>query len=231
MNLQLNLRPPAPQAVLQVSRLSLRRNAVRSLLQHLDLELLPGERLGLRGANGSGKSTLLQALMGLHPLQGGAIEITGRLCRSEADFEALRGVIGLLFQDSDDQLFCPTVQEDVAFGPLNQGLPAAQVRAQVEHSLAQLRILPLAQRPIHQLSGGEKRLVALAGILAMQPQVLLLDEPVSGLDAQARQRVLDVLRALPQAMIVVDHDHAFLEQLCTRQLLLQDGRLQPLAPA
>ncbi|UZG44623.1 energy-coupling factor ABC transporter ATP-binding protein [Caldimonas thermodepolymerans] len=220
----------AAPVLLRVEALRFRHAPRRPLLEDVTLALHAGERLGLAGANGSGKSTLLQVLMGLLPAQDGTIELLGTRCRDERDFAPLRGRVGLLFQDSDDQLFCPTVEEDVAFGPLNQGLPAAQVREVVARTLARLGLERLRERPIPHLSGGEKRLVALAGLLAMEPEVLLLDEPTTGLDERAQEHLAALLQALPQAMLVVSHDAAFLQAVTHRRLALRDGRLQP-APA
>lgn len=220
----------APHAIsapilIRVRDLAFRHVPERPLLEGVSFDLHAGERVGLAGANGTGKSSLLQLLIGLLPRDGGSLELCGRPCRDEADFRPLRGRVGLMFQDADDQLFCPTVQEDVAFGPLNQGLAHAAVRRIVGDVLARLRIGHLAERPVHQLSGGEKRMVALAGVLAMGPEVLLLDEPTSGLDAEARARVSDMLLTLPQAMLVVSHERDFLAKLSTRVLTLADGRV------
>lgn len=212
-------------ALIRARDLSFRHVPERPLLEGVSFDLHAGERVGLAGANGCGKSSLLQLLIGLLPRDGGVLELCGQPCCDEADFRPLRGRVGLMFQDADDQLFCPTVQEDIAFGPLNQGLAHAAVRRIVGDMLVRLHIVHLAERPVHQLSGGEKRLVALAGVLAMGPEVLLLDEPTTGLDADARQKVTAVLRALPQAMLVVSHDRDFLAQLTTRVIALADGRV------
>lgn len=213
------------EPLIRVQALAFRHVPERTLLEDVSFELHAGERVGLAGANGSGKSSLLQLLVGLLPRDGGEVVLCGQPCRSEADFRPMRGRVGLMFQDADDQLFCPTVQEDIAFGPLNQGLAHAAVRRIVGDVLAQLEIAHLAERPVHQLSGGEKRMVALAGVLAMGPQVLLLDEPTTGLDAAAQARVMQVLRALPQAMLIVSHDSDFLARLSTRMLVLEAGRV------
>jgi cobalt/nickel transport system ATP-binding protein len=197
------------------------------LLHQVDMTLYPAERVALIGANGSGKSTLLHLLVGLHLPVSGELKIFGQIRRQETDFLSVRGPLGLLFQDADDQLFCPTVGEDVAFGPLNQGKTRAEVQTIVHDTLYLLGLTNYAQRLTYQLSGGEKRLVALATILAMQPQVLLLDEPTSGLDEATQNRVVQLLQTLPQAMLIVSHDRNFLEQVTHRKLLLQQGKLQP----
>lgn len=220
-----------PGEVLRVRGLQFRHDRRRPLLDEVALSLRAGERLGLAGANGCGKSTLLQLLMGLLPADAGEIELLGVRCRTEREFSLLRGRVGLLFQDSDDQLFCPTVEEDVAFGPLNQGHPTARVLEIVARTLERLQLKHLRERPIHHLSGGEKRLVALAGLLAMQPEVLLLDEPTTGLDERAQRHLAELLGTLPQAMLVVSHDAAFLQAVTTRRLVLRDGTVHDAAAA
>jgi cobalt/nickel transport system ATP-binding protein len=197
----------------------------RPLLRDLDLRLGAAERVALIGPNGSGKSTLLHLMMGLLRPGAGRIRLLGKTCRSEADFQAVRGRVGLLFQHSDDQLFCPTVLDDVAFGPLNLGQTPEQAVISAERTLAALGLHGYGPRVTHHLSGGEKRLVALATVLAMEPQLLLLDEPTAGLDALSAARLLEHLAALPQAMLIVSHEQPVLERLTTGALLLQDGKL------
>lgn len=186
----------------------------------LNLELREGERLALSGPCGAGKSTLLHALLGLIPVLAGKIELFGRECRSEADFAPLRGPVGLLFQDSDDQLFCPTVLEDVAFGPLNQGHPPREAYRLAEQTLVRLGIETLAARVVQRLSGGEKRLAALAGVLAMQPRLLLLDEPTAALDTAMAARLIAILTDSGLPMIVASHDPHCISGLTTRTLFL-----------
>jgi cobalt/nickel transport system ATP-binding protein len=198
------------------------------LFSRLNFKLFPGEKVGLLGPNGSGKTTFLHLLMGLVAPTAGKIEIFGKQRHRPQDFRDLPGRIGLLFQDSDDQLFCPTVAEDVAFGPFNLGRNVAEVRQIVRHTLSELGLQGWEHRITYRLSGGEKRLVALATVLAMDPEILLLDEPTAGLDEAAYARVETILSRLPQAMIVVSHDRDFLRRLCHRQLNLQDGKLNPL---
>ncbi|MBB4120251.1 energy-coupling factor ABC transporter ATP-binding protein [Martelella radicis] len=199
----------------------------RPVLTEADLSLEPLERLAVVGPNGAGKTTLLRALVGLELLSSGGIEAFGEACRGEAGFRKARRRIGFLFQDSDDQLFCPTVLEDVSFGPLNLGLTRAESAERAGKTLAELGLSHLADRLTHKLSGGEKRLVCLAGLLAMGPDVLLLDEPTNGVDAENGARLEDALRAFEGAMILVSHDDAFVSRLATRGMLLRDGRLEP----
>ncbi len=203
------------------------RYSERTVLNACDLELRQGERLGLSGANGSGKTTLLGLIVGLQRPDQGRVIVLGKERRSEADFREIRGPVGMLFQDSDDQLFSPTVAEDVAFGPFNLGKPRAEVEKIVTETLTQLGMEAYADRVTYKLSGGEKRLVAIATVLAMKPEVLLLDEPTAGLDGAATERVADILLALPQAMLLVSHDREFLRRIATRTVWLEAGRLVP----
>ncbi len=203
------------------------RYGERTVLDACDLQLRAGERLGLSGANGSGKTTLLALIVGLQHPQSGRVLVLGKQRRMEAEFREIRGPVGMLFQDSDDQLFSPTVAEDVAFGPFNLGKSRVEVETIVAQTLAQLGMQDYADRVTYKLSGGEKRLVAIATVLAMQPEVLLLDEPTAGLDEAASDRVSQILLGLPQAMLLVSHDRDFLRRIATRTARLQSGRLVP----
>jgi cobalt/nickel transport system ATP-binding protein len=191
----------------------------------VDLSLGPGERVALIGPNGAGKSTLLHLLVGLQVPSAGEVQAFGRARRVEADFHEVRARAGLLFQDSDDQLFCPTVLEDVAFGPLNLGRTTEEARTDALRTLAALGLSGFEERVTHRLSAGEKRLVALATVLAMNPRVLLLDEPTNGLDEATETRLTELLAGMPQAMLIVSHDRRFLERLATRAVVLAEGRL------
>ncbi len=195
------------------------------MLEGVDLVLHRGERVALVGPNGSGKTSLLHLLVGLHRAAHGTVRTFGTVRRSEADFREVRRRVGLLFQDSDDQLFCPTVLEDVAFGPLNLGIDAVEARSIAESTLADLGLDGFGDRVTHRLSSGEKRLVALAAVLAMRPEVLLLDEPTNGLDEATEQRLVGHLAGLDQAMIFVSHDRSLVGRLATRAVLLRDRRV------
>jgi len=201
--------------------------ARRVVLDRVSLTLAPGERLALVGANGAGKTTLLRTLVGLEPVRSGRVVAFGAERRVEKDFREVRTFAGYLFQDPDDQLFSPTVIEDVAFGPLNLGLTQPQAVARAEATLDRLGLAHLARRITHRLSGGEKRLVSLATVLAMEPRALLLDEPTNALDEAHLARLTEILAGLDMAMVIVSHDRLFLEKLATRAVLLQEGRVVP----
>lgn len=192
----------------------------RPVLRDFSFTLRPGERVALAGPNGAGKTTALHVMVGLLRPQTGEVIAFGAPRRREKDFFEVRARAGLLFQDSDDQLFCATVLEDVAFGPLNLGAKPVEARAAALTALADLGLESLADRVTHKLSGGQKRLVALACVLAMRPQALLLDEPTNGLDEATRERLIVILASLPQAMVLVSHDRDFSDRLATRRAAL-----------
>lgn len=200
----------------------------REVLKGLSLQVRRGERVGITGPNGSGKTTLLHIIVGLLGPQVGTVEVFGRIPKGEEDFQQVRRKVGLLFQDPDDQLFCPTVIEDVAFGPLNLGIKGPRAKALAREILQRMGLGELEDRPIHTLSGGEKRLVSLASVLAMGPEILLLDEPTSGLDEETRERVLRILDESAETYILVSHDHEILQRATTSLYRLNSGRLHPL---
>jgi cobalt/nickel transport system ATP-binding protein len=192
-------------------------------LDAVDLRIGHGERVAVMGPNGAGKTTLMLHLNGL--LMGeGTLEVAG-LPVTRNHLGELRARVGLVFQDPDDQLFMPTVREDVAFGPLNIGLAPAAALARVDEALASVRMGHVADRAPHELSMGERRRVAIATVLAMRPRLLVLDEPSANLDPRARRELLDVLEGLEQTMIVVTHDLPFAAELCERALILSRGRV------
>jgi cobalt/nickel transport system ATP-binding protein len=181
------------------------------VFQDFNYQVLPGKNVGLVGPNGSGKTTLLHLMMGLLRPQTGSITIFGDEVKTEKDFMAVRQKVGLLFQNPDDQLFCPTVLEDVAFGPLNQGkAPAAAIEI-ARATMARLGLAGFEDRVTYKLSGGEKKLVSLATVLAMAPRLLLLDEPTSGLDEPTKDRLIHILNDLDVACLIVSHENDFLE--------------------
>jgi len=193
----------------------------REALRGVHLTLREGEKVALVGPNGAGKSTLMLALVGL--LKGrGTLRVFGEDL-DDGNARRLRARLGLVFQDPDDQLFSPTVFDDVAYGPLYAGLPEPEVRQRVTRALSQVGLDGFEGRLSHHLSAGEKKRAAVATVLAMQPEVLLLDEPSSGLDPRARRRLIEVLRALPQTMLVATHDLGLVAELLPRTVVMDGG--------
>jgi cobalt/nickel transport system ATP-binding protein len=184
--------------------------ASRPVFQDFNFQLLPDNHVGLTGPNGCGKTTMLHLIMGLVRPQAGSIVIFGEEVKKEQDFIKVRQKVGLLFQNPDDQLFCPTVLEDVAFGPLNQGKTPAEAVQIARETMERLGLAGFEDRVTYKLSGGEKKLVSLATILAMQPQLLLLDEPTTGLDEATRHRLIHILQDLDIAYMIVSHEPEFL---------------------
>jgi len=184
----------------------------RYLLDGLDFRAGNGDRIGLLGPNGSGKTTLCHIIMGLLFPESGEVEIFGKSRKTESDFTEIRSRIGFLFQDADDQLFCPSVLEDVAFGPLNQGKSPEKAKLIATSTLAALKLDGFESRITYRLSGGEKRLVALATVLAMEPEILILDEPTSGLDEDTTERIVELLDKSHLPYIVISHDLEFVSK-------------------
>jgi cobalt/nickel transport system ATP-binding protein len=193
-------------------------------LHEINLTLQQGEKVALVGPNGAGKSTLLAHLNGILEKQHGSIQV----CATELNRKSLgriRAQVGLVFQSPDDQLFSPTVFDDVAFGPIYQGLPAAQVEARVSEALRQVHMEDYANRVSHHLSVGEKKRIAIATVLSMNPEILILDEPSAGLDPRARRSLIELLRELPQTMIVATHDLPLVRELLPRTIIMDGGRI------
>jgi len=198
------------------------------VLNGLDFILRQGDRLGILGPNGAGKSTLFLLAMGLIRPQAGEVWALGRVRVEEADFREVRAKVGFCFQDADDQLFASTVLEDVAFGPLNLGKGRHEVHQIVARTLKRLGLAGFEERVTWHLSGGEKRLVSLATVLAMEPQALLLDEPTTGLDEATQAHLEEVLLVSELSWAVISHDHGFLERTCSLLFELQGGKLKKL---
>ncbi len=194
-------------------------------LDSLNLQFHRWDRMGLIGPNGSGKTTLFHIIMGLLKPTSGRIEIFGKLLKGEKDFRHVRQRIGLLFQDSDDQLFSPTVLEDVAFGPLNIGKSRHEAKMIAQKTLESLGLGGFENRITYKLSGGEKRLVSLATVLAMEPEVLLLDEPSTGLDETTEKRLIDILKDLDLSYILVSHNIDFLLETTDYITYMANGKI------
>jgi len=197
----------------------------RPVLDDLNLQISRGERVALIGPNGSGKTTLFHLLMGLLRPTEGEIVVFGKKRQAEKDFREVREKVGLLFQDSDDQLFCPTVAEDVAFGPLNLGRSHEEALEITRRVLEQLGLEEFEKRLTYKLSGGEKRLISLATVLAMQPEVLVLDEPTTGLDEDTVERLIHILSSSDLTYLIASHNKDFLSETTDTFYHLRRGRL------
>lgn len=214
-----------PQPIIQLCNISYHYALTSSpVLHNLNLEVAD-ERIGLIGPNGSGKTTLFQIMVGLLVPDNGQVVFEGRNMGCEKDFRLLRRQVGLLFQSADDQLFSPTVLEDVAFGPLNLGYSPVEAKDIASGTLKELGLAGFEERITHRLSGGEKKLVALATILSMRPRLLLLDEPTNNLDPATRKRLIDILMGLPQAQLIISHDWDFLACTTSHLYTLEHGHL------
>ncbi len=188
-----------------------------------------GESVAIIGANGAGKSTLLLHLNGYLPATSGEIVI-GDTKLAKEKLAQIRRTVGMVFQDPDDQLFMPTVFDDVAFGPLNMGLAAKEVESRVMDALQRVEAADLRDKPPYHLSGGEKKRVAIATVLSMRPEILVLDEPTNGLDPHARRQLIALLRAFHHTRIVTSHDLDMVLELCERTIVLQEGRVMADGP-
>jgi len=193
-------------------------------LDGVSFEVGHGEAIAVVGANGAGKSTLLMHLNGLLSPGEGEVRIGGTPV-TKSTLAEIRRTVGMVFQDPDDQLFMPSVFEDVAFGPMNLGLPPDDVAVRVDEALRRVGAAHLKERPPYRLSGGEKRAVAIATVLAMEPSMLVMDEPSSGLDPRARRRLIELLASFEHTRIVATHDLDLAATLCERTIVMSAGRV------
>ena len=209
--------------LIEVRGLHYRYEDGTAALAGVDFTLNPGESIALLGPNGSGKTTFVLHLNGL--LMGsGQVHVAGIPVTPDTTTQ-VRQKVGLVFQDSESQLFMPTVLEDVAFGPLNLGMPPAEAEKRAQQALALVGMQSVAARAPYHLSAGEKKRVAIAGIIAMRPDILVLDEPTTYLDPPAQRALIDLLRDLPQSKILVTHDLPFARALCRRAVFFQNGTI------
>lgn len=197
----------------------------KTVFDGLNFHFHRGDRVGLVGPNGSGKTTLFHIILGLLRPSSGTIELFGKPTIKEKDFREARKRIGLLFQDPDDQLFSPTVLEDVAFGPLNLGKSPEEARDIALKTLAGLDLSGFEERITYKLSGGEKRLVSLATVLAMDPEVLLLDEPTNGLDEETEEKITKILKELKLSYIFISHNFDFLSKTTDKIYAMAKGKI------
>ncbi|EAQ06939.1 energy-coupling factor ABC transporter ATP-binding protein [Yoonia vestfoldensis] len=208
-------------SLLHTTDLTLTRATGERVLHDISLRIAQGERVGLIGPNGAGKTTLMLCLTGVIRASAGAVQMDGKPVTPGG----FHPDMGFVFQQAEDQLFSPTVAEDVAFGARNLGLSGAVLDRAVATALDRVGITGLADRPVHHLSGGEKRLACLAGVLVMDPRLLLLDEPSAALDLRNRRRLIDLLRGMDQAMLIASHDLELVLELCPRVILIDAGRI------
>ena len=197
----------------------------RKVFEGLNFHVRKGDRIGIVGPNGSGKTTLFHLVVGLIKPSGGEILVFGKPRKAEKAFHEVRKRVGLLFQDPEDQLFCPTVAEDVAFGPLNLRIPKDEVHDIVERTLNDLGLDGFEDRVTYNLSGGEKKLVSLATLFSMNPEVLLLDEPTAGLDEKATRKIEDILLQKAQTYIIVSHHRDVLKKTTRKIYRMENGTL------
>ena len=221
---------------LELRRLSFQYPNGRTALDEISCSISFGERIAIVGPSGAGKSTLLMHFNGLLPAPSISRDEDAQVFIHSSPvtkprLKEVRRQVGFLFQDPDDQLFCPTVQEDVAFGPLNLGLPRGEVMARIERSLLAVGLPDYGQRNPSQLSTGERKRVCLAGVFACEPSMLALDEPTSNLDPRARRQLLQILQQFPGTQMIATHDLDFVLDLCQRVIVLDGGRLQADGPA
>ena len=210
-------------AVLAVENLSFHYPDGHTALQGVSLKISPGEKVALVGPNGAGKSTLMLHLNGI--LSGEGDLCVAGMALTKENLPLVRAKVGMVFQNPDDQLFSPTVFEDVAFGPLHMGLPEAEVRQRVERALAQVGMSQYADRLSHHLSVGEKKRIAIATVLSMEPKILVLDEPSAGLDPRARRSLINLLREMELTMLVSTHDMRMVAELFPRTVVMDGGQV------
>jgi len=210
--------------VIEINDLVYRYSDGRQALNRVNLNIAQGESVGIVGANGAGKSTLLLNLMGVLLPTEGQIKVKNMIMNKK-NLMSIRKEIGIVFQDADDQLFMPTVYEDVAFGPRNYGYSKEDVEESVKTALDTVEIYHLKDRPPYKLSGGEKRAAAIATVLAMKPEIVIMDEPTSALDPKSRRRFINILTQLKHTKIITTHDLDMVFELCERTIILKEGKI------
>jgi cobalt/nickel transport system ATP-binding protein len=194
------------------------------VLKGVDFRITHGESVAVVGGNGAGKTTLLLHLNGYYLATAGQVRV-GDVLVEKGTLDTVRSAVGMVFQDPDDQLFMPTVRDDVAFGPLNMGVTGSEVDSKVEAALEKVGMLHLADKPPYKLSQGEKRAAAIASVLSMQPDILVMDEPSSGLDPVGRGRLLDLLESFEHTKIIATHDYDLAREICDRVIVIMDGQV------
>lgn len=213
------------QSIIKMTGINFAHSEQSPILKDLDFEFFSGDKIGFIAPNGSGKTTLFHLMMGLIKPASGTIEIFGNPMETEQDFSRIRHRIGLLFQDADDQLFCPTVLEDVSFGPLNMGKSRKEAIDISRRTLDFLGLSGFENRITFKLSGGEKKLVSFATVLSMEPEALLLDEPLTGLDTKTRSTITRALTKMNISYIIISHNIQFLETTTRKILTMRNGKI------
>ena len=210
---------------LQISNLAFAYPDGNQALFGVNLTIKKGERVALLGPNGAGKTTLVMHMNGIHPTMQGEVRVAGELVdvKNKESLKSIRSKVGIVFQDPDDQLFMPTVGEDIAFGPYNMGIRGDELNAVVDEALTQVGMLEFKDRAPHHLSFGQRRRVAVATVLAMKPEILVMDEPSSNLDPASRRELADVVRSLDVTIVMVTHDLPYAMELCERSVILSGG--------
>lgn len=193
------------------------------VIKNLSFSMEAGENVGLIGANGAGKSTIMKILLGLLPYEGNVMVDSIPVVKK--NYPEIRRKLGFVLQDSDNQMFMPTVYEDMMFAPMNYGLSREEAEKRVDHILEKLGLMELKHRYNHKISGGEKRMAAIATILAMEPEVILMDEPSTALDPMNRRTLIHTINQLPQAKIIASHDLDMILETCSRVILLNHGEI------
>jgi cobalt/nickel transport system ATP-binding protein len=211
-------------ALLELKNITLKRGN-KTLLRNFNLSLHRGEKVIIAGPNGVGKTTLAEAILGFNPFEG-EIFFEGKPVREEKDFKYLRTKVGYIFQNPDDQLFMPTVREELAFAPQNLGLPQEEIEKRINRVLELLNIKHLKDRTTFNLSFGEKRLVSIGCVLTMEPEILLMDEPSNGLDLKNWKRVRDFLQTTEKAVILITHDKELIQSLRWKVIYLTNLPLE-----
>jgi cobalt/nickel transport system ATP-binding protein len=212
---------------LEVNRLAYAYADGHQALFGVDFKVSRGQRVALLGPNGAGKTTLVMHLNGILTAGHGEVKIDGQLVDTtdKQSLKAIRSRVGIVFQDPDDQLFMPTVREDVAFGPRNMGISGPELDSIVDQALVRVGMLEFADRPPHHLSFGQRRRVALATVLVMNPEILVLDEPSSNLDPASRRELSEIIKSLETTLLMVTHDLPYAYELCERSLILSGGQI------
>ena len=215
------------QLSLEIEQLAFAYPDGNQALFGVDLKIAKGERVALLGPNGAGKTTLVMHLNGIHPAQHGKVLIAGQRIdiENKEALKRIRAQVGIVFQDPDDQLFMPTVREDVGFGPYNLGLRGTELENEVKSALSKVGMLDFIDRAPHHLSFGQRRRIAVAGVLAMKPEILVLDEPSSNLDPASRRELAEILQSLEITLLMVTHDLPYALELCPRSVILSGGKI------